>query len=297
MEGRRIEAKTRDLPRRDDAAVQGGRHDQAGPTQLRPGHLIPLPLLKKPAADLRGTSTPLLEEEEEGDARPLALIPERFDAHAPHRPVAVPGLPAGDQPVNPGQIQPGKRPEKRLGADEANRGGDLSQEVSAVDVAAFSIDTPAQTFCGQGRYGASSTRRSCRWVGTWNWCDDASTMTSKIRRTCATGIRSWKTSDIELTKIRRGSFYPEGQLKALWTESEIEALLVRVARDAAEALGKRLRVAVSLPGRDLVASRNRIPARVGPLDVAAVAHRIAARANARSSLQPGSTVISRSRGR
>jgi hypothetical protein len=50
-------------------------------------------------------------------------------------------------------------------------------------------------------------------------------------------------------------------------ETEIESLLVWMARDAPEALGERLRIAVLAAGTDLRATAQRVPRRVGPFDL------------------------------
>jgi hypothetical protein len=62
------------------------------------------------------------------------------------------------------------------------------------------------------------------------------------------------------------------EAETLRPQLEFKALLVRVTGNAAESLGERLRVAVSAPRRHLRAARGRIPARLRPLDSAAVGH-------------------------
>src|SRR5207245_3145883 len=54
---------------------------------------------------------------------------------------------------------------------------------------------------------------------------------------------------------------------------EIEPLLVRMARNATEPLGERLRVAVLAAGANLGAAGDRIPRCVGPLDGRMLSHR------------------------
>ncbi len=50
-------------------------------------------------------------------------------------------------------------------------------------------------------------------------------------------------------------------------EAKIKALFIWVAFDAAEALGKGLGVTVLAAGTDLRATPERVPRRVGPLDL------------------------------
>ena len=57
-----------------------------------------------------------------------------------------------------------------------------------------------------------------------------------------------------------------------WPELERKTLLVRMPRDAAPALGERLRITVRAARRDLLATRHRIPGRLSPLDCAVVGH-------------------------
>jgi len=59
-------------------------------------------------------------------------------------------------------------------------------------------------------------------------------------------------------------------LQPLWPELQRKPLLVGVPRDAAPALGKRLRLAMRAAGRDLVAPGHRVPGRLRPLDCAVV---------------------------
>src|SRR6266487_2185501 len=54
------------------------------------------------------------------------------------------------------------------------------------------------------------------------------------------------------------------QLQSLWPELQVEAALVGMAGDAAEALGEGLGVAVSAARADLAAAGDRVPAGTGP---------------------------------
>src|SRR5260370_36072588 len=62
-------------------------------------------------------------------------------------------------------------------------------------------------------------------------------------------------------------------LQLLGHESDIEALLKRMTRDATESLGKSFCVAVLAARADLGAAANRVPRGVSPFDCAAVTHK------------------------
>src|ERR1035437_10916876 len=59
-----------------------------------------------------------------------------------------------------------------------------------------------------------------------------------------------------------------------------------MVRDSAKTLSERLSVAMGTAGRDLGAASDRVPARVGPFDVAAVTHVSDLPQNVRSSESP-----------
>src|ERR1700730_13128453 len=62
------------------------------------------------------------------------------------------------------------------------------------------------------------------------------------------------------------AFPAQWLVEAAWPDTQIEALFIRMPRDTAPALGKRLRVAMCAARRNLVAARDRVPRRIGPLD-------------------------------
>ena len=62
------------------------------------------------------------------------------------------------------------------------------------------------------------------------------------------------------------------KLQAVRPEPQVEALLVRMTGNAAPALRERLGVAVRASRGDLVAARDGVPARGGPLDAAVLGH-------------------------
>ena len=71
------------------------------------------------------------------------------------------------------------------------------------------------------------------------------------RSTNSNGMSSWNRSDIELTKIVFGFRQLQRHIETFGPKAEIKALLVGMARDAAPALRKDLRVAVRAAGAHL----------------------------------------------
>lgn len=92
-----------------------------------------MPAVELPAAGLRRTASPLLEEE--GDIVAEATIAKFTDPLDLHSPVTRTGFATSNQPVDVLEVQTVERPEQWLGRDEANGGGYLAQEVRTPDKA------------------------------------------------------------------------------------------------------------------------------------------------------------------
>jgi hypothetical protein len=83
---------------------------------------------------------------------------------------------------------------------------------------AFSTDVPSQTLGNTQKRSLERTRAILlgRLVSTWNWCHRARSITCQTRKTKSIGTASWNKSDIELTKIRRGSRQDRGASSECW---------------------------------------------------------------------------------
>jgi hypothetical protein len=80
------------------------------------GQLVPGAAVEYPFAAFAASAAPLLEEERH--ALVGAAIPEFAHPVGPHWTMAGPGLAAGDQPIDPGQVRALEAAEQRLGRDE-----------------------------------------------------------------------------------------------------------------------------------------------------------------------------------
>ena len=189
-----------------------------------------------------------------------------------HRRCFGPTLAARDEPVDARQVEPFERTEQRLGRDEPHRRRNAPQRRRRGARSDGSrSSTPIQTFIGHAASGASSASRSWRLVRIWNTCRSARRITSNTSAMYSSGMSSWKRSLIELTKIVRGR--PIAVASSRSGQSlRSNPCSYGCPGDAAPALGERLRVAMGAARRDLVAARDRVPRRLGPLDLAAVRH-------------------------
>jgi len=186
--------------------------------------------------------------------------------------MARPGLATGDQPIDAIEVEPFQRSEQRLGGDEAHRGRRFAQVVSTVPEAAV-LDRHAHPDVARPRQ-------------LWRELDQPLVPLGQDLE----GVLLRAGHHVEhLGDVLIGDVLVEEvahrvdehdaraapaqrHLQALRPQAQVEALLVGVARHTAPALGERLGVAMRASGRDLRASRHRVPRGLGPLDGAHLCH-------------------------
>src|SRR5437899_1938005 len=103
----------------------------------RRGHLAPLAPVERVPARVRSRATPLFEEE--GDARPRALVPDTARPPRGHRAEPGPALAADDHPLDVGQREVGDRAEQRLDREEVDDGARRRQLPDAVEARRVAI--------------------------------------------------------------------------------------------------------------------------------------------------------------
>jgi len=231
--------------------------------------------IKQPAVFLFAHAAPLLEEER--GMRFTALVADGEDPIFLHGTRSRAAFAADDGPAYVRKIERSQVFKQRFDGEEPDAGGSSLQvgDSGQAVLAIFDADAPPDVilFGGEAQGAAQQLLEPFRALGEHlkgvPLCRD---------HDLADGF-DVGVGDAGLEKVaHRVNEYEfrrapgERLSKLVGNQLQVEALLVGMALDSAEALGKSFGIAVLAAGADLGAAADRVPGRVGPFDLGVEGH-------------------------